>query len=99
MEGRKEWRPLERREVAVRAFEMAGLRGRKLAHPLALEPRRCGTWGNSSVPVGRDLTFYRQRQTKAVMDPEGEQKEKESSRRRVEGLVGHRAAGPPPTRP
>lgn len=33
------------------------------------------------------------------MDPEGEQKEKESSRRRVEGLVGHRAAGPPPTRP
>lgn len=32
------------------------------------------------------------------MGPEGEQKEKESSRR-VEGLVGLRAAGPPPPRP
>lgn len=59
----------------LRGSEKAGLRGRKLAHPQAFEPRRCRTWGNSSDPDGRDLTSHRQRRTKAIMGPEGEQKE------------------------
>ncbi|XP_030884666.1 uncharacterized protein LOC115941155 [Leptonychotes weddellii] len=71
----------------LRGPEKAGLRGRKLDHPWALEPHRSGPWDDLSVPIGQNLTFSGEQWTEALTGPEGE---RSPGRRRAERLTGHR---------